>query len=83
MCTALIYWSGGQYLTAANGMKALQPQIRVLETTDASGTKKASVQQYVWKIIKRQLEHSRHNGDMHGSRLQKTDKLSGKHTGDR
>lgn len=39
-------------LTAANGMKALQPQIRVLETTDASGTKKASVQQYVWKIIK-------------------------------
>lgn len=39
-------------LTAVNGMKALQPQIRVLETTDASGTKKASVQQYVWKIIK-------------------------------
>lgn len=39
-------------LTAANGMKALQPLIRVLETTDASGTKKASVQQYVWKIIK-------------------------------
>lgn len=39
-------------LTAANGMKALQPQIRVLETTDASGTKKASVQQYAWKIIK-------------------------------
>ena len=39
-------------LTAANGMKALQPQIRVMETTDASGTKKASVQQYVWKIIK-------------------------------
>lgn len=39
-------------LTAANGMKALQPQIRVLETTDASRTKKASVQQYVWKIIK-------------------------------